>query len=180
MAVINNEWLVDPETGEITGRLDMAKDFHVTDMASAEWVLENLQEAEFETAKLQAMKDERIAAMNAMINTAQKRTDWLLWRFKDELEDFTRKQLEGRKEKHLKTPFGRLEFSNRERRKVVVIDIARAVLWCTRNAKEAVKTVKTILVSELKDRTDLPKNVFEIVEPKEKFEIKTGAQKEPR
>lgn len=182
-------FLVDPETGEIVGLaafdpFDPAapapsldpEQFHVTDLRSAEWVLQKLQETDSEIARLDALCRARVEALQTKIAGQKKRRDWLLKRFAPELEQFAVKELEGKKGRTLKTGFGSLAFHKSRGRIEVKAESKDAALdWLQSRYPTAIKVSKSILVSELKGHeAQLPDSLFTVVKPVDEFKICTG------
>ncbi len=58
-SIIINGYIIDPETGEVIGHVERKKEFHVTDMDSAEWVLDKLPGLASEVAGLAQAGDHR-------------------------------------------------------------------------------------------------------------------------
>lgn len=185
-------YLIDADTGEIVGMVEQKAEFHVTDLASAEWVLEKMDAAECEASALET----RLAAvqerMQTMIREKRKRMEWLKMRFGPELEQFAAQQLDGAKTKTLKTPWGNLAFRKVAGRLAVkegveVVwdrtqpgDPPALVQWAIAEAPDALKKTDTLAfqISRLpKDMgAELPNSLFVQVEPREVFDIKVGAR----
>ena len=86
--VIVNGYKVDTDTGEIVGLADEPERFKVHDLPSAEWVLDKFQQAESEKWRISALRKARMAQLDAMEKDAERRLEWLNYRFKAELEEW--------------------------------------------------------------------------------------------
>jgi len=170
--------VIDAETGEVLGL--EKPEFQVTDQASAEWVLERIMEAELD-AHRQSMKLKALTEnVQAAINRANSRAEWLKARFATELEEFARKEVEGAKSKTWASPFGKLSFRT-VKGGLRVLDKEAALVIAQQNGfTNAIKVTEEFQISKL---TDAQREMLEaradghafIVKPdEEKFDIKTG------
>ena len=165
-------FVVDIETGEILGHAKAQGRFAVTDAASAEWVLERIQASDAEIAALDARAKAISENIAAMRKEHEKRRDWLLTRFTLELDLFAANELAGKKTRTFKTPFGTLSYRTTPG-SIKVLDMDVAVKWAEMYEPDAVKVVKSVLVSNVGPANALP-DCFEVTEPADKFYIKTG------
>lgn len=174
--IVVNGYLIDAETGEVLDIVEAPRpQFHVEDLASAEWVLEKMHEAEGRvaglTARLAAITDQ----IGAMIREENRRSEWLQHRFGAELEAFAGRELQGQKSRSLKTPFGTLSFRSTPG-SIRPLDKQGALAWAKEHAPDAVVTREDLVVTPLKDRTDLPPILFEVTPAGDRFYIKTGVK----
>lgn len=173
-----NGFIVNVETGEVLGHIDTGDQFAVTDLKSAEWVLEKMQAQDSEIAGLGLRRQAIIDQLDSMVRDNKRRRDWLEYRFGNDLMAFADDALKDAKSKSLKTPYGTLGFRlNPGSIKVREEAKEYAVTWAKEHAPDAVKVTESILVTPLKGRTDLPADVFDVTEPRDVFYIKTGVGK---
>lgn len=169
MVVEQNGWLVDDETAEILGVAGRPATFEVTDLSSAEWVLERVQECDAlvtaDTLRLDAIK----AQLEARIKDHKRRRAWLLRKWAGQLEEFARQNLLG-KTKTLKTAFGSLSFRKSPTR---ILPLDGALEWVKIHCPDAVKVEERILTTPLKGM-ELPEKLFEMAGGDEGFWINTG------
>jgi hypothetical protein len=170
-------YLIDPETGEVMGHAEEKPAFRVNDLPSCEWVLEKMQACDADIASLEMRRRAICANIDSQVAALRKRRQWLDMRFLSDLRAFAAEALLGSKSKTLTTPFGRLSF-RRTPARIVVTDGDAAIAWAEREVPEAVKTVKSVLVSALKGREDLPRFAFETTDPEERFGVDTGVKGE--
>lgn len=178
--VVHGHYLIDGATGEILG-MATEPTFKVGDRSSAEWVMERLTEAEAELAAIAARRKVLLDNLAGMEAEAQRRADWLRYRFGAELEAWAAAELEGKKQRSIKTPFGTLAF-RKKAAKVVVTDEEAAVTYLEDlGLTDAVKVTKKVLLSVLNNSTgavaylaqEKPPGIT--VEPEsDGFTIKTG------
>lgn len=188
-AVEHGDYIVNPATGEVLGLLEdeaLAGDdglFHVTDRPSAEWVMERIFEAYAEVAALERRKRIILANLEDMAKVHERRAMWLERRFSAELEAWARSELEKKKGRTVKTPFGVLRFRKKPGR-VVIVDEQTAKRYARDYHSEALKVEERLLISKLA----LPDDFFEHVAPEvsglawegesETFAIVPGSGKE--
>lgn len=165
-------FLIDAETGEVLGHAEAQGHFTVDSTSAAEWVLERIQAADADIAacdaRLKAISDN----LAAMRKEHEKRKEWLLGRFAAELETFAAAELNGKKTRTLKTPFGSLSFRTAPG-SVKVLDMEAAVKWAKMYEPDAVKVTESVLVSKVGPVNALP-DCFEVSGSADKFYIKTG------
>ena len=165
-------FIVDTETGEVLGHAQAHERFVVDSSNAAEWVLERIQAADADVAACDARLKAISENIAAMRKEHEKRKDWLLMRFAAELEAFAAAELDGKKTRTFKTPFGSLSFRTAPG-SVKVLDMEEAVKWAKMYEPEAVKVTETVLVSKVTHPNSLP-DCFEVSGPADKFYIKTG------
>lgn len=171
----HGDYLVDIETGEVLGMVGTER-FCVHDRDSAEWVLRKLWDAEAEVAAIRARRKVLLDNLEAMEAEHQRRVEWLRWRFGPELEEWATDELEGKKVRSIKTPFGTLSFRRKPPR-VVVTDEARAIASLEEAGyTDAVKVQRSVLVSMLPDGwVSLQRpDGFSVEAGSDGFSIKTG------
>jgi hypothetical protein len=137
--VIHDGFIIDPETGEVLGHIEKSGEFHVRDQESADWVLRKMLQAKtaIETVKANAEK---------LIRRHQRELDWLNLRFESELEELASRELKSQKTKTLQLSYGALAF----RRVAPQVQATEdAIGWLEQLAPDAVKTTKSVLVSQI-------------------------------
>jgi hypothetical protein len=175
--VRHGDYLIDADTGEIVDMVlpQQEAPFMVHDQQSAEWVLQRIFEAEAEVAAIRKRREVLLSNLAAMEAEHQRRVDWLRRRFSGELEAHAEVELEGKKQRSIRTPFGTLAFRRKPSR-VVVTDEDKAVEFCEAVGYEnVVKVTKKVLVSMLPDSfaaADAPG--FDVEPESDGFSIKTG------
>lgn len=174
-------FLIDSTTGEILevsteGSPD--KPFTVSDRSSAEWVLDKMSETEAWMAAINLRREAMLANMEIQTNAAKRRLDFLKFKFTSELEEFARKELEGKREKTLTLDNGKLSFRTQPAGCAVTIKPgleAKAMEWACKYCPEAVVIPEPKLsISELKKNPYLDDDIFERSETKETFTVRTG------
>lgn len=174
MSIVTKDgYLIDDETGEVVGHADSPEAFRVTDLASAEWVLEKMQTTDADIAALESRKRAIVANIDAQVKAHQSRRQWLDARFLNDLRQFAAVALSGVKAKTVVTPFGKMSFRKVASR-VVVTDTDAALAWAEREMPGAVKVSKSILVSAIPRGMDLPAFAFGLTETEERFSVDTG------
>lgn len=194
-AIIVDGFLIDPVTGEVLGHVDQREEFHVSDLASAEWVLEKMQSLDSEVAGLEMRLQAVSEQIGAMIADRRRRREWLEKRFEAELEAFAARELADRKERSLKTPFGTLSFRKQPvriaiREGVQTTDSCKAgeshilpplVDWAMVYHPESVKKTVAFQISQLPKGLgisdvdgDLPAEFFEEIPESQTFYVTTG------
>jgi len=187
--------LIDRNTGEIMG-LAGKPEFHVTDLSSAEWVLEKMDTTDFEIHGLRLQLAAIQERMESKIAEKQRRIDWFRMRYGSELEQFGREYLATTKAKTktVKTPFGNIAFRTVKGRIKVKEGVEttydlldpfsvtpRIIKWAETLESKPLQEKHTVafMVSKLpKDLTieDLPADLFEQTPDEEKCDIKVGAR----
>lgn len=173
--VRDGDYIVDVTTGEIVDIVPERSGFRVDSQDAAEWVLERLQEAEAEVWAIERRKHVILENLTRLSQRAEGRAKWLRQRFGPELEAWARGQLEGRRERTVTTPFGRLSF-RRTPGRIGIRDLLQAANWCEAHAPAAVRMEPKVLVSELKGReAELPEDAFEVVGPSDAFRVEVSS-----
>lgn len=167
-AIWSGRFLVEVGTGEVLA-VEQPEGFAVRDRASAEWVLERIFDAEADDAALEERKRILVRNIERMQEAQRRRAAWLRRRFEPELREWARAELEGKRGRTIRTPFGTLSF-RKGRRRVVVEDEDGAVAWARRHRPEAVRVEERLLVSRLAEG-DSPDGC-RIVPPEDAFEIR--------
>lgn len=171
---IVGDWVIDLSTGEILRHVQACDEFHVEDMASAEWVLERMAEVDGDILGLEARLAAITDQMGAMVRDRKNRREWLDRRFGAELEHFAAGELLGAKTRTLKTPYGSLSFRTSPG-SIKVVNEEGALEWAKAHCPEAVKVKESVLVTPLKGQEEmLPVAFFEVEGPKDRFYVKTG------
>lgn len=178
-------YVIDIDTGEVVGHLEAlelpasdesgpAVSFEVTDLHSAEWVLSKLLCAESVAAGLALRKAAIVANIDAQIKEQARRVDWLHRRFDADLRAYAWSEVENAKTKSLVTAYGKLSFRQAPGG-ITVLNQEAAVQWAEQHCPDAVKVVRSVLVTPLRPVQDqLPGDVFEIRQPSMNFHIDTG------
>lgn len=108
--IIQDGFIIDADTGEVVG-LEKGE-FHVTDEASADWVLEKMMDAQANAARVQIKRKALLENLDEQERHYKRTYDFLNYRFGRELAEFARRRLEETKAKTkvVKLSFGRLSF----------------------------------------------------------------------
>jgi phage host-nuclease inhibitor protein Gam len=175
--VIIDGYVVTPD-GEIVGLADRDETFHVTDLSSAEWVLDKMAGHEAQIAALSM----RLAAIQHNITTLVKqqnaRRAFLEYRYGQELKAFARQNLKG-KSKTWRCAYGLVAF-RKTQPGVVVWDEAAAIAWAKEHCPDAVKVKESFLVSVAKDAVfadpQRAQHGLEVTEAGENVKISTGVE----
>lgn len=138
-------FIIDTESGEVLGLA--TQEFHVTDEASADWVLKKLTESEAEIIKLNLMLESVAERLASERKAAERKVEWLKARFGAELEQFAKENLPKGK-RTWKGTWGEVSFRTSPAR-LEVTDEETAIKWAERNCPSAVKVSKKFLKSEL-------------------------------
>lgn len=186
-------------TFEPESRKAVEEQFAVTDRKSADWVLKKLAEADGQMAELNEVLEANIAPLQAKIDAIRERASkiikpildrrqFFLLAYGNQLEEFARAILQGRKERTEKLINGDLQFK-KQPDKTEIYDMDRAVyiaeihsLLTVDNKKvepmEIVHTEKSVNKTALKrlfelrpETAELFKGVAEIIEGKDEFKI---------
>ncbi len=129
-----------------------------------EWYLGKLVEFE---AREQAIRDNALGMINEIANKRK----YLEWKWYLIFNGLITEKLKGKKEKSVKFLHGTA--GNRTiAAKVKVVDEKKALKWCLKNCKEAIKTKITVLITPVKEMLlasgEEPEG-FEIIPEDEKF-----------
>ena len=167
------KYSIDLETGEST----VVTEFHVSDDKSAEWVMERLLTADCELTAILKREESILENVRKMKAQIESRKAALLWKFKNELEEFAKQNLPKGK-KTWACPFGSIAFRTNPS-KLKVSDPLLALEWAHCFAPEAIKVSEEFQISKLPDgaKADLmaaPVSGFEVTEESETATIKTG------
>ena len=172
--VIVDGYYIDADTGEVLGLVGQPTPWQPETLADAEWVMDKFQRADAEKLAIQARRAAIFEQLEAQEREVDGRRAYLESRFGAALQAIARRELSTAKIKTLKTTFGNLSFRIAPG-SIKVLDTAKAVAWLRAvGLSEAVKVTETVLVTPLKDETDLPEDLFEIKAPEERFSIATG------
>lgn len=170
------KYQIDLETGEST----VITEFHVTDEKSAEWVMEKLLDADCELSAILKREESILENVRKMRSAIESRKAALLWKFKNELEEFARQNLPKGK-KTWACPYGSIAFRTTGG-KLKVSDPEKALAWAKENGvTEAVKVVEEFQISRLDDswkaviiERGAEERGFEVTPEVETATIKTG------
>lgn len=139
--------LWDAETGEC-----LTKDrFEITDDASAEWVLQRIQNAQVRRNALVMKRDAITENLNREIRREEASVKSLLFRFENELVNYARQQLAERGGKTLRLAYGSVSFRTKPG-KVKVKDKDRALAWAKGlgdRMSHAIKVTEEFQISRL-------------------------------
>lgn len=178
---------IDIETGEVLDGPTPEPGFHVRDRASAEWVLQRMQELQAERLAIRARLDAVTENLNAQMREVDARLGFLKFRFGGQLLDWAREEISRagpNAPKHVKTDFGRVGF-RMKRGSIAVAEPEKAVEWAKDTCPEAVRIREELMVSRLPD--EVRASVFEAPEqfdflavdtPREEGYIDTGVNEE--
>ena len=152
-AIVENGYLIDPETGEILGLAGVAPEFRVESESEAEWVLGKMLDAAADLASVQhspeVLRAKAVLEQAAKIEKEKRnRLEWLQRRFNPELGEFARKQLEGKKTKTWKSILGSISLRT-VRGGLRVANPELALNWARSHAPEAIKVSEAFLITLL-------------------------------
>ncbi|AIE83509.1 host-nuclease inhibitor Gam family protein [Fimbriimonas ginsengisoli] len=189
---IHGDYIVDVETGEVVGMVDMAPKFAVTDADSANWVLGKMLQAEAEVAAID--NSALVIHARAVLTNAERmkrdrlgRLNWLHLRFDAELGEYARNELKGKKSKTFKTLLGSISLVANagglavvKKGEATALEIAKKLGFTN-----AVKTSEEFQISKLtaEQKAALTEAVrkgevapggFEVKPPSEKVTVTTG------
>ena len=173
--IVNDDgYICDALTGEVIGHVEVTERYVADTEQRVDWVLEGIQVQDAAIAALGLRLSAITANLTSMIKDHEQRRAWKLARFGSDLQVFAAQQLEGKKARTYKSPYGSLSFRT-VAGSLKITDPEAALAWAEANAPEAVKTVKSVKVSEIDKAAELP-GCFERTEPRDAFYIKTGAE----
>lgn len=179
--ITSGAFTIDEETGEILeesgNQMLLTPAQFVPDTADGvDWVLQLLQVKEAHVAGLTARRAAILENINSEIERHERQRNWILKRFSADLEQFAKKELEGKKARTWTSPFGALSFRKTPGSvKVKEDSMALAIFWAREHDKNALLETTKLLVSKLSTKPEeLPADLFEITPPGENFSIKTG------
>lgn len=161
-------YTVDEETGEIVGC--ERGGFRVESRDALAWVIERIAEVDAELVALTKREQAILENIRRMRSQAENRKNSLLARFSPEMEAFVREDLEGKRERSIRTPFGVAGYRKTPGSRKVA-DMNAATVWALVNAPDAVLTEQRVLVGKLPD-VELP-DCFICTPPEERFYINT-------
>ena len=196
--VVIDGYLIDQETGEVLGHVEVKSQFQVTDRKSAEWVLEKILNAESDVLAVE--ETPTVIAARAILSNAEKikkerqaRADWLRTRFEPELGHWAKQALEetGGKSKTIKTLFGSISLRT-VKGGVRVLDKEFALELAKKEYPDAVKVSEEFQISKLTDEQkreievglagtiwpsdDTYRRAFDLKPETEAITIKTGVE----
>ena len=124
------------------------------DETISDWLCKVLLDIEAKKASIKADRDTRVDAINgaaeAELSSLERRIKAVWWKYGQEVKAAAWLEIEGKKQKYVQTPYGRLQFRTKPARdKVVILDEAVALEAAKKHCPEAVKTTEKILVSLL-------------------------------
>lgn len=173
--VIVDGFRIDTITGEVIGHVQDDHERFIADTPEkVEWVLEKISAVECEIAALEARRKALNDNLDQMIRRANRRYEWLQMRFNPDLRAFLERQIAGQKQKFWQSPFGRLCLRT-TKGSVKVTDPNAALEWAQQHCREAIQIKRSVLVSKITDRENLPTSAFEVSGPEERMYIDTGA-----
>lgn len=171
---------VDAETGEILG---LAEPFQVTDVKSAEWVMEKMFDAESKARAYELQAQGILDNLAKLTKFHRSKAEWLKTCYGSQLEEVAKANLIKGK-KTWSSLFGSVAFRTTERR-LAVIDPLKAFVWCQKNCPEATRVKNEVLVSQLSESAKIPLKAmnedlvetigFQWVPEGESMTIKVGA-----
>ncbi len=175
--IIQGIYIVAEDTGEVLRLAEADREqFHPSDLAGAEWVLERISEAQGDKTALTARKAALAANLDRQIKAAEQKEAFLMQRFGPDLEAYAKAETEGKKQRYTDTAFGRLRFM-KSPGSIRIDDPQKALVFCALLFPDAVKTTQSVLVSALKGQeADLPADAFTITPPRDTFKIETGVK----
>ena len=175
-------YICDPLTGEVFGHVDIKehdapgaaqKEPFIPDtMEKVKWVLRKIMAEDSAIAAAEMELQAISANIAAMKRVHEQKRNWQLAQFTLPLQVFAAEQLKGQKTRTLLTPYGTLSFRTIPG-SLKIVDAPAALEWAEENAPNAVKTVKSVKISEITASDTLPQ-CFEMTERRDAFYIKTG------
>lgn len=169
------KYQIDLETGEST----VLTEFHVEDEKSAEWVMEKLLDADCELSAIVKREESILENVRKMRSAIESRKAALLWKFKNELEEFARQNLPKGK-KTWACPYGSISFRT-SGGKLKVADPERALAWAKEHDVDAIKVTEEFQISRLDEswkaviiEKGAEERGFEVTPEIETATIKTG------
>lgn len=148
-----------------------------TTVKDAERVLEKILAAESEIEALRNRISAITSHVNAMIADKQRVIDSLRYLYEPALEAIARRELEGKKAKHVKTPFGRFGYRTHPGHLEYLIRESDVLDWCKRHYPDKVHRKEWVNKTEV---ADLPgaEHLLKLTEPTTEFYINTAKAKE--
>lgn len=172
----------DAETGEFL-RFVQKPEFHVTDTASAEWLLEKASSLDADILALDARLKALAENLTAMKREKERQRDGLLYRFGKELEHVARENMPKGK-KTWTCAYGSVAFRTTQPR-LDVRDEDTALAWARSECPDAVKVKESLLKSLIPaeqtaslmcDPTKADALGFTVVPEGESVTVKTGVK----
>lgn len=188
-AIVVDGYRIDPETGEVLGHVTATDVFHVHDRDTAEWVLQRMQEADAQASAIRLRRAAILELLETQETEYTRRRQWLEVRFGQELADWARGELVGKRTKTLTTDYGQIAFRSVAGRLAVREGVATRevhvygevpvepsplVGWAARECPQALKLTEEFQISRVPAGMELPEVYFEQTEPRETVKIDTG------
>jgi len=151
--IIEEGYLVDPETGEVLGLASTpTPEFEVTDEESAEWVLAKIADSEAEVLKLQLMLNSVAERLQSRMKDQTRRIEWLKARYGADIAEVAKANLPKGK-KTWKGVNGQVAFRTTNPRLDIPKDSTEKTIgWLKDNGlNQAVKVTESVLKSEIPD-----------------------------
>ena len=182
-----DNFIVDEETGEIVGHVEMEEQWIPDTEERVDFVLELMTDLDAEAIALQSKLRALSDNMGRMIMAYSRRRKWLEHKFGPSLEKFAELQLaddlaKPKGKRSVNRPYGSLAFTvptENAAPRVTAVEgqEAKALAWAERFLPAAVKVEKSLLMTPLKvGINQLPLDCFEIKWPTRSFAIKTGVK----
>lgn len=169
--IIIDGWHINEDTGEILGPV-VPEGFHIHDDDTFEWFMGKRFELSSQIDELERKKKTVIDNLDKMIKERNRKIESLDFRFKFEVESYTKQLLEGKKKKSIRCMYGVTGF--REIKKnYEIADKEKAIKWAEAYHPDAIsKDFRKDAVS-VENVSDAPPGVFNIIPGYDKFYIKT-------
>lgn len=169
--IIQDGYKINSEMGEVLG---LAEPFQVTDVKSAEWVMQKMHEAEAQAKAYEAQAADIIANLCKLTKFHRSKAEWLKTCYGSQIEEVAKANLPKGK-KTWSSLFGSVAFRTTAPR-FEIIDEQGAIAWAKACCPEAVKVKESLLVSKIPyDDVLIPENYIAYVPEGESVTIKVGA-----
>ncbi len=178
---------INPETGEVLGvepPADCGEDFKIDTEEKVNWVLEKWLREEAAVEELEIRAKAIAANLAIMKRQRENRIAALQYRFGQDLEEYARKQLQGKRAKSIQTCYGKLAF-RKVSPKIEVNDEEAAAHWILENAPESEAAQVTFRFYKSKLSPEMNKAIIsgetqipglEVTPERELFSVKTGVK----
>ncbi len=177
-ATDNEGWVTDLATGQVLGNVN-ADETIIDSTDRADAALELRSQIEGGIAGDRARLEAVTAMLQARIAQQERRLKWWDWRYAGQLEQFARRQLQGRKERTWRGMWGQVAFRRSPGRNRIT-DMPSAVAWMRERQPELIRVAETVTSTDvlqiLGGAGEATKWVewFEMATPGETVTITTG------
>lgn len=169
--IIQDGYRIDAETGEVLG---LAEPFQVTDVKSAEWVMEKMFDAESKARAYELQAQGILDNLAKLTKSHRSKAEWLKTCYGSQIEEVAKSNLPKGK-KTWTSLFGSVAFRV-TKAKIEVVDEGIAIEWAKAYYPEAVKVKESLLKSEIPtDEVYPPESGLAYIPEGESVTIKVGA-----